>query len=174
MEGGRGTLLILVSGEALKLSTAKLRTISCNTSTQPQCVRCSRAYTNPLLTLTSFCFVDIILDLYYSLIPFSERTQHQESCVEGPGEFASDLHPQELGATDDLHRSVVDEEWCMTGPRFPEVNNDLLCLVNIEDQVVDFTPVHQVFHLVPEGQFVVVLDEAQLCRPQTSESGWCC
>ena len=39
----------------------------------------------------------------------------------------------------------------MTGPRFPEVNNDLLCLVNIEDQVIDFTLVHHVFHLVPVG-----------------------
>lgn len=40
----------------------------------------------------------------------------------------------------------------MTGQRFPEVNNNLLCLVNIEDQVVDLTPVHQVFRLMPVGQ----------------------
>ena len=27
-------------------------------------------------------------------------------------------------------------------------------------QVVDFAPVHQMFHLVPVGQFIVILDEA--------------
>lgn len=44
----------------------------------------------------------------------------------------------------------------MTGPRFPQVNIDCLCLVNIEDQVVDLAPVHQAFHLVPVGQFVTL------------------
>ena len=48
----------------------------------------------------------------------------------------------------------------MTRPRFSEDDNDLLCLFNIEDQVVDFAPVHQMFHLVPVGQFIVILDEA--------------
>ncbi len=66
----------------------------------------------------------------------------------------------------------------MTGPRFPEVDNDLLCLVSIEDQVVDFAPVHQVLHLFPVGQFVVTLDEShcscvvrQLHKVVGAESG---
>lgn len=65
------------------------------------------------------------------------------------------MHPQELFATDNPHRRVIDEEWC----GFPEVNNDLLCLVNNEDQAVDFTPVHQMFQLIPVGQFIVTLDD---------------
>lgn len=51
----------------------------------------------------------------------------------------------------------------MTRPWFHEVNNGLLCLVNTEDQIVDFTPVHQVSHLVPVGQFAVIPDEAHNC-----------
>lgn len=47
----------------------------------------------------------------------------------------------------------------MTTPTKWCVNNDLLRLINNEDQVVDFTPVHQMFQLVPVGQFIVTLDD---------------
>lgn len=43
----------------------------------------------------------------------------------------------------------------MTGLRFPEFNDDLRCLVDVEDRVVDLTPVHQVFHLNLVDQLVV-------------------
>lgn len=47
----------------------------------------------------------------------------------------------------------------MTGQRFREVINDLLCLVNTEEYIVDFAPGHQVFHLIPVGLLIVILDE---------------
>lgn len=57
----------------------------------------------------------------------------------------------------------------MTGLGFPEVNTDFLCFVNIKAQVVDCTPVHQVFQLVPVGQLVVILDDIMLFTAQSDE-----
>lgn len=43
------------------------------------------------------------------------------------------------------------------------VNNHLLCFVDMEDQVVGATPLHQMLHLPSVGLFVVILDEAHHC-----------
>lgn len=47
---------------------------------------------------------------------------------------------------------------------FPEVNNDLLCFVDIQEQVVCVAPVHKLSHLLPIGLFVGILNEAHHCH----------
>ncbi|XP_034023464.1 uncharacterized protein C3orf67 homolog [Thalassophryne amazonica] len=45
--------------------------------------------------------------------------------------FAREL---ELGAADNLHRCVIDEAWCLAGSGSPEVNNELFCFVDVQEQ----------------------------------------
>ncbi len=47
---------------------------------------------------------------------------------------------------------------------FPEINNDLLCFFDIQEQVICIAPVHKLSHLLPIGLFVVLLNEAHHCR----------
>ena len=47
-----------------------------------------------------------------------------------PGEVVCDVHPQELGAADQLHSHVVDER-SVAGLLLPEVNNDLFGFVHM-------------------------------------------
>ena len=83
--------------------------------------------------------------------------------MSGPGQTACDMHPQELGAVCSLHCCAVDVEWWVTVLFVPEVDNDLFCFIDIQDQVVGVTPVCQMFHLLPVGLFVVVPDESHHC-----------
>ena len=67
------------------------------------------------------------------------------------------MHPQELGAADHLHSRVVDEKWSMAGILLSEVDNDLF------QDVIFATPAHQLLHLLPISQVVVIPDEAHHC-----------
>ena len=83
--------------------------------------------------------------------------------VHRPGEVVCDVHTQELGAADHLHRRVVDKKWSMAGLLLPEVDNDLFGFVHIQDQVVFATPSHQLLHLLPVSPVVVIPDEVHHC-----------
>ena len=83
--------------------------------------------------------------------------------VHRPGEVVCDVHPQQLGTADHLHSHVVDEKWSMAGLLLPEVNNDLFGFVHIQDQVIFDTPGHQLLHLLPVSQVMVISDEAHHC-----------
>lgn len=87
----------------------------------------------------------------------------QVGCVPGPGQVVGDVHPQELGALDDLHISASYGEGSVGGLVPPEVNNDFLCLVDIQVQVVIGAPAHQMFHLLSLRQLLIVLDETHHC-----------
>ena len=52
----------------------------------------------------------------------------------------------------------------MAGTGSPEVDDDLLRLVDVQEQVVPPTPFLQMLHLIPVGQLVVILNEAHNCR----------
>ena len=88
-----------------------------------------------------------------------------QSCsVHRPGEVVCDVHPQELGAADQLHSCVVDGKWSVVGLLLPEINNDLwFCVVHTQDQVVFATPAHQLLQLLPVSQVVIIPDETLHC-----------
>lgn len=46
-----------------------------------------------------------------------------------------------IGATYDFHCCVVDKVGCVARSGSPEVHDNLLCLVNVQDQAVHPTPV---------------------------------
>lgn len=66
-----------------------------------------------------------------------------------------DVHSQELGALDDLHSSALYEERSVGGLVPLEVNDDLLCFVDIQVQIVQFASVHQMFHLLSVCQLFI-------------------
>lgn len=43
------------------------------------------------------------------------------------------------------------------------INSDLLCLVDIQDQVAVGAPAHQMFHLLSVCQLLIVLDQTHHC-----------
>lgn len=53
---------------------------------------------------------------------------------------------------------------CVSGLGPPEVNDDLLGFVDIQGQVVGFTPVHQILDLLSVGQVIIVLNKAHYCH----------
>lgn len=69
-----------------------------------------------------------------------------------------DVHSQELGALDDLHSSALYEERSVGGLVPLEVNDDLLCFVDIQVQIVQFASVHQMFHLLSVCQLFITPD----------------
>lgn len=70
------------------------------------------------------------------------------------------MHPQELGAGNNLHCRVVVEKSYVDRLVLPEIDNDLLGLVNVQDQVVGSARVDQMAHLFSVGQLFIVPDEA--------------
>lgn len=52
---------------------------------------------------------------------------------------------------------------CVTGLILPEVDSHFFGFVDVQDQVVSVTPVHQLHHLLSVGTFVVVPDESHYC-----------
>jgi len=61
----------------------------------------------------------------------------------------------------EVQTRVVDEKWCVAGLVIPEVNNNLLGFVHIQDLVVVVcTPAYQLLHLLSTGQVIVTPNEA--------------
>ncbi|XP_061745067.1 prospero homeobox protein 1-like [Nerophis ophidion] len=58
------------------------------------------------------------------------------------------LHAQELGAAYDPYCCAIDEDWSVNGLVTPEVDDDLLGLVDVQDQVVGSAPVNQMSVIV--------------------------
>jgi hypothetical protein len=58
---------------------------------------------------------------------------------------------KELEALNLLHHSPVDENGGMLGPPLPVVHNHLLCLTDVEGEVVVLAPHDQVSDLLPIG-----------------------
>ena len=70
------------------------------------------------------------------------------------GEILGDVDTQELEAVHTLHRRPV---WVSVPP---EVHDELLGLLSVEQQVVGVAPLSQTIHLLPVGGLIVVFDEA--------------
>ncbi len=60
--------------------------------------------------------------------------------VVSPGEVLCDVHTQKLGAARSLHSRTVDGQRSMLSVHFPEINNNLLCLLHIQREIVDPAP----------------------------------
>ncbi len=56
--------------------------------------------------------------------------------VVSPGEVLCDVHTQERGAARSLHSRTVDGQRSMLSVHSPEVNNNLLCLLHIQREIV--------------------------------------
>ncbi len=67
--------------------------------------------------------------------------------VISPREVLWDVHTQELGAAQSLHSRTVAGQRSMPSVHSPEVNNNLLCLLHIQKEIVVTAPPGQVAHL---------------------------
>ena len=70
------------------------------------------------------------------------------------------MDTKELEALNLLPCSPLDENGGVLGPLFPVVHNHLLCLDQVEGEVVVLAPHGQVSDLFPIGCLVVVGDQA--------------
>lgn len=70
--------------------------------------------------------------------------------------------PLKLDTIDFLH-STVNDEWGMPGLACAEVNDHLICLLNVQDQIVDSASVHQSLQLLLIGQVLVFPNETHPC-----------
>ena len=69
------------------------------------------------------------------------------------------MHPQEFGAAHSLHSSTIDGQWRVLGVASPEVNNNLLCLADVQQEVVVSAPRGQTVDLIPVVGLVILGDE---------------
>ncbi|KAK3532260.1 hypothetical protein QTP86_013900 [Hemibagrus guttatus] len=83
--------------------------------------------------------------------------------VERPGEVLRQVDTEEFGALDDLHIGPVDVQWRVVTLCSPEVKNHLFSLVDIQRQVVVFTPGRCTSSLYADSWFL-------LMRPTTAVS----
>jgi hypothetical protein len=83
--------------------------------------------------------------------------------VFGPCYFIGDVDAKELEALNLLHYSPVDENGAVLIPPFPVVHNHLLCLDQIEGEVVVLASHGQVSDLLPVGDLIVVGYQAYHC-----------
>ncbi len=79
--------------------------------------------------------------------------------VVSPGEVLCDVYTQELGAAHSLHSRTVDGQRSMLSVHSTEVNNNLLCLLHIQREIVDTAPPGQVAHLAPVVCLISVANE---------------
>ena len=73
------------------------------------------------------------------------------------------MDAKELEAVNLLHCSPVDENGGVLCPPFPVVHNNLLCLDDVEGEVVVLAPHGQVSDLLPICCLIVVGDQAYHC-----------
>ncbi len=69
------------------------------------------------------------------------------------------MYTQELGAVHSLHGRTIDGQRSMQRVHSPEVNNNLLCLLHIQREIVVTAPSGQVAHLAPVVCLISVVDE---------------
>ena len=69
------------------------------------------------------------------------------------------MHPQEFGAAHSLHSSTIDGQWWVFSVAFPEVNHNLLCFADIQQEVVVSAPRGQKVDLLPVVGLIVLGDE---------------
>ncbi len=84
--------------------------------------------------------------------------------VVGPEEVLCDVYTQELGAVHSLHGRTIDGQRSMQRVHSPEVNNNLLCLLHIQREIVVTAPSGQVAHLAPVVCLISVVDETHHSR----------
>ncbi|XP_051558545.1 uncharacterized protein LOC127443737 [Myxocyprinus asiaticus] len=84
---------------------------------------------------------------------------HNDFSVDGPCEFLSDVDTQELEAADSLHWCSIDGDGTVFSVFSSEVHHKLLCLTDVEGEVVLLTPVCQGVHLLSVGCFIIVSDQ---------------
>lgn len=65
-----------------------------------------------------------------------------------------------LVITHNVHLWSVDGDWVWTGPLIPEVRHQLLCLCDVELQMVLFTPLQKPGHHTPVLSLLVTADTA--------------
>ena len=70
------------------------------------------------------------------------------------------MDTKELEALNLLHCSPIDENGDVLGPLFPGVHKHLLCLDQVQGEVIVLAPPSQVSDLLPIGCLVVVGDQA--------------
>ena len=70
------------------------------------------------------------------------------------------MDTKELETLDPLHYSPVDVNGGLFGPPFPVVLDQLLCLADVEGEVVVLAPHCQFSDLLPIGRLIVVGDQA--------------
>ncbi len=82
------------------------------------------------------------------------------------------MHPQEFSAADSLHSRTVDGQWGVVNGVSPEVHHNLLCLLHIEGQIVNATPLSQLCHFLSVVRFIVVADETYHCVSSANLMMW--
>ena len=78
--------------------------------------------------------------------------------------FCDDVDTKELEALNLLHYSPIDVNGAMLGRPFPVVHVQLLCIADVEGDVVVLAPHSQVSDLLPIGCLIVVCGQAYHCR----------
>ncbi len=71
--------------------------------------------------------------------------------------------PRNLVLLTPLHSRTVDGQWGVVNGVSPEVHHNLLCLLHIEGQIVNATPLSQLCHFLSVVRFIVVADETYHC-----------
>ncbi len=74
------------------------------------------------------------------------------------------MYTQELGAAHSLHGRTIDGQRSMQRVHSPEVNNNLLCLLHIQREIVVTAPPGQAAHLAPVVCLISVADETHHSR----------
>lgn len=69
------------------------------------------------------------------------------------------MHTQELGAAHSLHSRTIDGQRSMLSVRSPEVNNNLLCLLHIQREIVVSAPLARAANLAPVVCLISVANE---------------
>ena len=89
------------------------------------------------------------------------------------------MHPQEFGTAHTLHSSTIDGQWWVFSAAFPEIDHNLLCFADIQQEVVVSAPRGQKVDLLPVVGLVVLGDEThQSCIVRKlhhviGAEGWC-
>ncbi|XP_051506870.1 uncharacterized protein LOC127413629 isoform X1 [Myxocyprinus asiaticus] len=96
---------------------------------------------------------------------------HNDFSVDGPCEFLSDVDTQELEAADSLHWCSIDGDGTMFSVFSSEVHHKLLCLTDVEGEIVLLTPVcHNVTSLFEAIGIVCNQNEWRLFIDSSSRS----
>lgn len=74
---------------------------------------------------------------------------HQGGGVKWPAEVVSEVRPQELSATHELHGCIIDEDSSLARCESSKVHNDLS-----HDQVLHSTPVQLMLHFLRAGHLL--------------------